>query len=643
MLSICTLFSLQFNESLAVSFKEENNSNIYLDPTYRNFESDVITIDWSTPESVPQTYWAVHNFHGGYAGFQDQGDNKKTFHFALWDAVDDTDDKIKVEYVSPITDGSSFGGEGTGMKAATVYPWEENEWYTMVIRNWHEDGRTKYGQWVKKPDGTWLLTAILDHPDGTYTMNTSSMFQEDYWGPKEETRSFKLKNHYSLDTNTREWHSYDEKYISNNRGAESDVWDGGATSEYFWGKVGPKVSPSIPDNTKLKIEQPATPDIPKIELDSFKVNIKNNQLKANWRLTEMSSPQFKANLMIKNNGEVKQVFDSVKAYEQTFSSSISNFDAAAGDIICLSVTDVYNNTKEFVYEDSLDLEFNINEDVVENIRLLGIYEQRASELNLECDGQLVYKKENSNWPNNDRTGDYMGLTIIRDGEEIYRKILDAKDDQMFSDTIQLEKGDIIDIYHEEPSNIFSMNKKLINFSSKHNLIEYTGAGYVNKDIYSEDTEETSDETDTVEPSMDDSESTSDVDGNSNTSNSSDVELENSSDIDGNSNTSNSSDAELENSSDVDGNSNMPNSSDVGSVNSSNPNQSVGETNSSQSEEYAYEENYSQYQQLVENNENSAEKLPNTGDKQSIYIYILGIGLLCITTGLFIRKRFSNNV
>ncbi|TKI88743.1 DUF3472 domain-containing protein, partial [Bacillus cereus] len=75
-------------------------------------------------------------------GFDQFG--KRTLHFALWDPIA-SNQAIKAEYLSPTSEASRFGGEGTGLKVQTTYNWKDSEWYRMTLRSWQEDGHTKFG------------------------------------------------------------------------------------------------------------------------------------------------------------------------------------------------------------------------------------------------------------------------------------------------------------------------------------------------------------------------------------------------------------------------------------------------------------------------------------------------------------------
>lgn len=52
-------------------------------------EYDAICVDWYCEEDAENTYWAVHNWNSGYAGFQNK-DGKHVILLSLWDLDDGT-------------------------------------------------------------------------------------------------------------------------------------------------------------------------------------------------------------------------------------------------------------------------------------------------------------------------------------------------------------------------------------------------------------------------------------------------------------------------------------------------------------------------------------------------------------------------
>lgn len=183
--------------------------NMYID-CMGDGEYDVISIDWYCEEDAPETYWAVHNWETGYAGFQCV-DGRHVLLMSLWDLDDGTEPII--EWVK---DGHSgrFGGEGTGAQLLTEYPWKEKTWYTMRIQTWAADEKTYYEQWIREEEGEWIRTGLLSYPSIGPRFSGTSMFQEDFTY-NNASRSCRIRNAYGRYYGTTSWDSWDRYLVSN--------------------------------------------------------------------------------------------------------------------------------------------------------------------------------------------------------------------------------------------------------------------------------------------------------------------------------------------------------------------------------------------------------------------------------------------
>lgn len=212
-----------------------NATGMYVNPVNEK-KADIMTVDWSTTKNAPNTYWAVHNWNaggeaGGYAGFQQRTD-RRTLHFAIWDPVS-VRQPIEAEYLSSSSTSSRFGGEGEGMKVETDYEWKPNSWYKMTMRNWQEDGHTKFGQWVRdESTKEWKQIAVLDFPVANVNFGWGTgMFQEDWAGNGQDVRNARLKNLYSRSVLNKDWNSlYQQKITSQ---YPNKNWDGGEILNMF--------------------------------------------------------------------------------------------------------------------------------------------------------------------------------------------------------------------------------------------------------------------------------------------------------------------------------------------------------------------------------------------------------------------------
>ena len=183
--------------------------NIYVDWEGRG-TYDIISVDWCCVKEAKNTYWAVHNWTGGYAGFQN-ADGRHVLLMSVWDGDDEK--KPTIEYVLGGKNGD-FGGEGTGKQVFTDYDWKVGTWYTMQIRAVVDEKRnvTHFEQWIRERGGAWLKTAVISYPDVRRFYGTS-MFMEDFTGNNHE-RSCKLNNAYGRVAADAKWHSLDNYHIS---------------------------------------------------------------------------------------------------------------------------------------------------------------------------------------------------------------------------------------------------------------------------------------------------------------------------------------------------------------------------------------------------------------------------------------------
>lgn len=241
---------------------------------------DLIMIDWCCEKATPNTYWAVHQWANGYAGFQCTADNKYKIIFSLWNSENHVPE---IEYMSPLCDATSldFGGEGEGKHIITNYSWNTGIWYTMCIGVKTMYGKTFYAQWIKKEnDENWLLAAIMSMPVSNLTLNMSSVFQEDYNHTEQNIRRCRVRKAYGRFLGENRWDSWNRGKITNTYFKyEETTWDDveynvtfncdwGAsnTNDYIWIQSGGNTS----DNGKPKppayinITQPSQPqDYPK--------------------------------------------------------------------------------------------------------------------------------------------------------------------------------------------------------------------------------------------------------------------------------------------------------------------------------------------------------------------------------------------
>lgn len=322
---------------------------MYVNPVNEK-PSDIMTTDWSSIKNPPYTYWAVHNWNaggegGGYAGFQQQA-NKRTAHFAIWDPVS-VRKPIEAEYLSPNSSASRFGGEGEGMKVETTYNWQPNSWYKMTMRNWQEDGHTKFGQWIQdESTKQWKQIAILDFPVANVHFNWGTgMFQEDWAGNGQQEREARLKNFYSRNISDGAWNSLNKQKITSQY--PSMNWNGGGNSDYVWVSAGGNTKPSINSGQVFTLNQPNKPDVGVLDFDIVNNQYENGKLNISWKLNNESTPQFKGKIEVYNNssmtGAAIKTIDNIKSYKSEINEYISldNTNHLYAKVI---ITDLFDNT-----------------------------------------------------------------------------------------------------------------------------------------------------------------------------------------------------------------------------------------------------------------------------------------------------------
>lgn len=214
-------------DNRTVEYKSASDSprhapNMYVDWITGN-AYDVISVDWYCDKDANNTYWAVHNWDGGYAGFQNK-DGQHVLLLSLWDLADGTSPTI--EY-SLSGENGSFGGEGTGKQVFTNYDWQVGKWYTMCIQVSSNNDKSYYTQYVKEENGDWLKTAVISYPITGNKFFGSSVFQEDFTF-NNLMRSCRLRNASGRIYGTDTWESWNNCKISNSFfPTDSATWESG--------------------------------------------------------------------------------------------------------------------------------------------------------------------------------------------------------------------------------------------------------------------------------------------------------------------------------------------------------------------------------------------------------------------------------
>lgn len=142
--------------------------------------------------TAPYTYYEVLGWNqgglgGGYTGIQDNGNERRSFIFSIWDPSV-ANPMTRAEFVPP---GGSFaqrfGGEGTGyqlLNPAKIAPlWNLGQWVDIVVRAYDVGGRTHVAAWTfDSSTSSWTLQGIHDYPVGMRFQYGAMAFLENYGG-----------------------------------------------------------------------------------------------------------------------------------------------------------------------------------------------------------------------------------------------------------------------------------------------------------------------------------------------------------------------------------------------------------------------------------------------------------------------------
>ena len=112
---IVSIFAIKYSSDIASSIIDSLDSEISIDESSSPLQAtnmwvnwqdysedyniyDAITVDWRCIVPADETYWAVHCWDFGYAGFQIDLSGNKVLLMSLWDLDDGT--KPVIEYFS---------------------------------------------------------------------------------------------------------------------------------------------------------------------------------------------------------------------------------------------------------------------------------------------------------------------------------------------------------------------------------------------------------------------------------------------------------------------------------------------------------------------------------------------------------------
>jgi hypothetical protein len=139
-------------------------------------------------KSVPDSYFQVCGFAGGYFGIQEHENGKKVGIFSVWDTAKGDDpkavdqkDRVETLFVGDGVRASRFGGEGTGGHSDFDFKWNVGDTYKFFLTSKITDKKTAYSAYIFDPQKkSWLHVATFAAPDGGKKLTGLYSFIEDF-------------------------------------------------------------------------------------------------------------------------------------------------------------------------------------------------------------------------------------------------------------------------------------------------------------------------------------------------------------------------------------------------------------------------------------------------------------------------------
>lgn len=202
--------------------------NMYIDWILKYSSYDLVVKSWYCSTNSRSTYWAVHQWSNGYAGFQNVSstdsieDNRIIL--AIWD---DGTNLAAIEYYTAEADTSNFdfSGEGTGKHIISDIDWQDDKWYCMAVGVKSDSEYTYYFYWTAEElIFDWKLYGIIRLPVGGRTLNKSSVFQEDFGSTPENLRRCRISHAYGRAASTQSWESWNSGKVQSYN-PNTQIWN----------------------------------------------------------------------------------------------------------------------------------------------------------------------------------------------------------------------------------------------------------------------------------------------------------------------------------------------------------------------------------------------------------------------------------
>lgn len=219
-------------------------------------------------KSTPGSYFMVCGWNTGYFGVQELGGGKKVAIFSVWDPTKgDNPEHVKLEdRVEVLHEGrdvkvSRFGGEGTGGKSMTEFPWKVGEKIRCMVQARVEGGKTAYSGWLWQPKANeWKHLVTFRVQTGGKPLSGLYSFVEDFRRDGKsvgEERRAVFGNGWVKTVDKGVQALSQARFTASQAPTEArDIIDAGQAEGGLYLANGGKVSPSVPVGTVLNVNPP---------------------------------------------------------------------------------------------------------------------------------------------------------------------------------------------------------------------------------------------------------------------------------------------------------------------------------------------------------------------------------------------------
>ncbi|WP_158559276.1 DUF3472 domain-containing protein [Deminuibacter soli] len=315
-------------------------------------------------QSAYTSYFAVHNYNGGYNGLQQTPDSSKgsshTLIASLWDPNTSGGIYSSVFYAAPNTYTGRFGGEGDGWQSINPYNWTLNTWYNIAIRSWKSKGNMYVATFIQNlSTNQWFLTSILAEPSPAgYLGSGNDAFLENWdgsnaaWDGRFKRKAF-FKDCWNLDA-AGNWSKHTSRYFSANandagrNGIYDRAFNAGydATEDAYFMEHGADVTPGAGFGTgrtltlPVQTNQGTAPVLTTASVTGVSASYAPGKIIVNWTTDNTKSPQLAAKVEILSGSTVVQTY--IDTVPQRRADTLTTSLAAGTYTARVTVEDIFN-------------------------------------------------------------------------------------------------------------------------------------------------------------------------------------------------------------------------------------------------------------------------------------------------------------